>query len=83
MSEADVAAIRNLRHPVEDAAVERARQSISNEQLRAWAEDVIFHTVGSLRTLDGKVPYLSPAHRVAILEAAIYLTKVTEAPAHV
>jgi hypothetical protein len=84
--DADAYAILNYRQPTDAAAVEKAQGDIKPEQMRAWAEEVSCYTIGGLGpspvymkgnmlTLDGKVPFLSAAHRIAILQAAIDFTK--------
>lgn len=88
MTRADVDAILNYRQPTDDDAVAQARAQISDEQMAAWAEEVACYAIGGLGplvkwrngnmlTLDGKVPYLSAAHRIAILQAAVDYTRIT------
>lgn len=59
--------------------------SIPAEQMKAWATEIAVATMPSLGppypnmlTLDGKVPYLSAALRISILEAAILEIKAFE-----
>ena len=65
----DVAAIVNHRQPVDDQSVADAAHELGDEQITRWAEEMVCKTF-ELRTTDNKVPWLSAAHRVAILLAA-------------
>lgn len=82
----DAPEIETLRSPVDDDAVRFAREQIGTAQMSAWADEVSAYTMGgfgpvgprsgNMLTLRGEVPWLTPAHRIAVLEAAIFTIKM-------